>query len=114
VDDLRVGDEEGRVRDPRLPRLLLRGRDEPIRAIHANRLALRPDVSRDQARAVAEAAADVEHARPGRIRAPGERRVAVRGEAVDQQMLEAAELVEEDGVPCLDDDIVGSSHGASL
>ena len=63
VVGLHVGDEERRVGDARVAGLLLGRLDEVLGAVDADGLAPRPDAPGDEPRAVAEAAADVEHAR---------------------------------------------------
>jgi len=110
VVGLNVGDEEVSVGHAGGAGFGARGLDEVRRAVDPDRAAPLADAARDEARAVAEAAADVEHARAFRVGRPRQRFVAVRRETVDQKMLEAAELVEEDRVPRLDDDVVLSRH----
>ena len=83
------------------------------RAIDAHRFAFRPDQLGDADRTVAKAAADIEHPVTGAIPATGQQFVAVTGQPRNQEVLEAHELVEEDGIPGFDDDVVPAHAAAS-
>ena len=103
---LDVGDEESRVRRPRCRGIPLAGEDEVRGAIDADRLAARADLARDRDRAVAEAAADVEDPLARPVGSPREELLAVARKALDEEVLEALELVEEHRVPGFHDDVV--------
>jgi 3',5'-cyclic AMP phosphodiesterase CpdA len=103
---LDVGDEKSRVGDTSGRRIPATGFDESVGTIDADRLALRAHESRDPDRAVAEAATDIEHAVARPVEAARQELVAVPGEARDQEVLEALELVEQHRVPGFDDDVV--------
>ena len=80
--------------------------DEVDSAIDVDRQAHRAHAPGNLNGAVAEAAAQVKHAIAGPRRVARKRLIAVPGLSFDQQMLEAAELVEQDRVPRLDDAVV--------
>jgi hypothetical protein len=61
-------------------------------------------------RAVSEPASNIEYARAFGVMVPGKRLIAVLRQTIDQQMLETTELVEQDGIPRRDDDVVFPSH----
>jgi hypothetical protein len=82
--DLRIGGDEARVCDPRGARLGPGRGDEVGGAVDADRFAAGPDLLGDAERALAEAAADVQHARPVGMRVPRQRLVAVRERPLGQ------------------------------
>ena len=108
---LHVGDEEFRVANARGRGVLLARRDEALGAVDTDRFARRADEARDLDRAVAEAAADVEHALAGAEQAARQQFVAVSREPGHEQVLEALELVEQHRVPGFDDDVVLAQRG---
>ena len=114
VFSLYIRDKKRSVVDARLPGFLLGRLDEIFGAVDPHGFACRSDALGDQSRAVAETAADIEHAHTFGMTVPGQRLFAVCGETADQQVFETAKLVEQDGVPRLDDDGIFSSHGTSF
>ena len=97
-----------------LPGFLLGGLDEIFGAVHANGLASRAHAPGDQSRAVSEAASHIEHMCTFRVIAIIKRPIAVRRKTIDQQVLESTKLVEQNGVPRFDDDVVCFIHSTFL
>jgi len=103
---LHVGNEKTRIVNAVAARFVRGIADEILGAIHANRFAARRDHTRDASRAVAETAADVQHALAGRVTAKIQRGIAVPDQAVDEQVPVTLELLIQNRVPGLDDDVV--------
>src|SRR5260221_9685798 len=103
---LDVGSKETDIADARSAGIGRGGLDEARGAIDAHRLAGRSHGIGQALRAVAEATADVQNVRAGRVEPPREDLVAIAGEPGDQQVLEAREFLEQYRVPRFDDDLV--------
>src|SRR5690606_22100639 len=113
VPRLDVGDEERDVVDPR--RVLGGAANEVLGAVDARDAAGWAYQACQLASGVAEATPDVEHPGTSRRRMSAQGLVAVVRKAFGQKVLKPAELVEQDGVPGLDDDVVFALcrvHGA--
>src|SRR5262249_23122864 len=81
-----------------------------FRTIDANCRAARPDRAGNLYRAVAKATADIENFGSLRIQIAPQHLVAMSGEPCNEQVLEAHELVIEDGIPGLDDNVIARHH----
>jgi hypothetical protein len=86
--------------------------EEGVAAVDADDVAFRADAPGQLHGGVAEAAADIEHAVAGIDRQRGEHRLAVLGEPVDEDMLEADELRRQDLVP--EPDELGVRRGRAV
>src|SRR5262249_50543839 len=99
---LHVGYEEKSVADQCFRGFACRRVDEVLRAVHTNGFAADTDIRCHPTRRVAETATHVEHARARRIRLAPEHLLTMTGKTPTQDVTEAAEFIEQHGVPCLD------------
>src|SRR5688572_2760080 len=108
---LDVGDEECRIADSRGSGVTLARLDEAFRAVDPDSFARRADQAGDLDGAVAESAADVQHALACPEQSARQQFVAVSREPGHEQVLEALELVEQHRIPGFDDDVVSVQGG---